>query len=142
MSDDEDELYRELFDAARKMRNREDRADKRAAKAKALKSTGKGGLADTAPPPVKEPAPEMSGRRHVYEGWSDADQELMHTVGLRIRVLRKEHDYSLQTLANAAGLNESYLGELERGRVNVSVLVLARVFAALGVTLSDVLLDQ
>jgi transcriptional regulator with XRE-family HTH domain len=81
----------------------------------------------------------MSGRRQTYDGWSGEDQELMREIGRRSRAFRTHEGWSLKVLAEEAELNESFLGELERGRVNVSVRVLARLCGALGVGLVDVL---
>ena len=59
--------------------------------------------------------------------------ELQMSVGRRVRALRVSRDLSIAALSNAAHVDPSYLGELERGRKNVSLLTLHRISAALGV---------
>jgi transcriptional regulator with XRE-family HTH domain len=64
----------------------------------------------------------------------------MHTllVGLgdNIRRLRKSRKYSQERLAELAGLHWSYIGRIERGKQNVSVLNLAKLARGLDVPLA------
>jgi transcriptional regulator with XRE-family HTH domain len=59
-------------------------------------------------------------------------------VGERLRTLRTLRRRTLRQVAEAAGLSESFLSQVERGRTNVSVSSLQRIAAALGVDVSDV----
>jgi transcriptional regulator with XRE-family HTH domain len=59
-------------------------------------------------------------------------------VGERLRTLRTVRRLTLKQVAEAAGLSESFLSQVERGRTNVSVSSLQRIAAALGVDVSDV----
>ena len=52
-----------------------------------------------------------------------------------MRQLRRK---TLREIADAAGLSESFLSQVERGRTNVSISSLQRIAAALGVDVSDV----
>jgi len=71
--------------------------------------------------------------------------------GQRVRALRKQRSIeavaagrpkvTTAVLAHAAGINAAGLGEIERGRVNPSLMVLTRIARALSVPLA-VLLDQ
>lgn len=74
--------------------------------------------------------------------WTAAEQQLLALFGARVRGLRKETGGSIAMLASKAGIDASYLGELERGRKNVSLLTAARISAALGVTLQALLSED
>jgi transcriptional regulator with XRE-family HTH domain len=53
-------------------------------------------------------------------------------LGARIRALREARRLSLRALADAAGVSESFLSQVERGVANPSVASLRRVAEALG----------
>ena len=57
-------------------------------------------------------------------------------LGYRIRFLRQEKNWSIEELALEAGINRNYLGDLERGVRNPTLLVLNKIAIALGVDLS------
>lgn len=58
-------------------------------------------------------------------------------VGERLRAIRKVRRVTLRTVADRAGLSESFLSQVERGRANASVASLKRIAAALGVNVAD-----
>jgi XRE family aerobic/anaerobic benzoate catabolism transcriptional regulator len=58
---------------------------------------------------------------------------LLGDLGARVRSLRATRQMTRKALAQASGVSERYLAQLERGRGNVSILLLAKVAAALGV---------
>ena len=62
---------------------------------------------------------------------------LAPTVGERLRVARLRRRLTLKTVAGQAGLSESFLSQLERGRVNASIASLQRIAAVLGTTLAQ-----
>jgi len=57
--------------------------------------------------------------------------------GTRIRTLRKELALSQEDLGEVAGLHRTYIGHLERGEVNPSLINILRVAKALKVDPSD-----
>jgi transcriptional regulator with XRE-family HTH domain len=59
-------------------------------------------------------------------------------VGERLRSIRQLRRRTLREIADGAGLSESFLSQVERGRTNVSISSLQRIAAALGVEVSDV----
>ncbi len=63
--------------------------------------------------------------------------DLRKDVGERIRNLRKAGGITQEELGEKAGLNYKFIGELERGRVNVSLDSLGVIAEALGVRIGD-----
>lgn len=61
-------------------------------------------------------------------------------LGRRIRLLRKSRRLTQEQLAARASLDYKYIGEVERGRKNISVESLARVAAALHVKIVELFL--
>lgn len=56
-----------------------------------------------------------------------------------LRVTRRARGYSQERLAVAAGIHRTYMSAIERGKVNVSLEVAARLAQALSMKLSDLL---
>jgi transcriptional regulator with XRE-family HTH domain len=57
-------------------------------------------------------------------------------LGYRIRYLREEKGLSIDVLALEADINRNYLGDLERGTRNPTVVVLNKIAKALDIDLS------
>ncbi len=62
-------------------------------------------------------------------------------VGQKIRAYRKQAGLSQEKLAEKASLSYKYLGEVERGYVNVSLDSLTRIAKALKVRLRELVRD-
>ena len=62
-------------------------------------------------------------------------------VGQKIRAYRKQAGLSQEKLAEKASLSYKYLGEVERGYVNISLDSLMRIAKALGVRVRDLVND-
>lgn len=60
-------------------------------------------------------------------------------LGAAIRAARLERGLSQEALADAAGIDRSHMGKIERGERNVSVLNVARVSDALSVTIESLM---
>lgn len=67
--------------------------------------------------------------------------DTLATIGLRIRELRQSRKLTLQELADVSGLSASMLSLVERGRASPSIGSLIVVASALGVTMSDLLVN-
>jgi transcriptional regulator with XRE-family HTH domain len=62
----------------------------------------------------------------------------MVNVGERLRTIRHLRRRTLKDIAAGAGLSESFLSQVERGRTSVSISSLQRIAASLGIEVSDV----
>src|SRR5262245_65433682 len=58
-------------------------------------------------------------------------------VGERLRDIRRLRRATLKTIADRAGVSESFLSQVERGRASASIASLRRIAGALGVTVAD-----
>ncbi|QZN78024.1 MULTISPECIES: helix-turn-helix domain-containing protein [unclassified Paenibacillus] len=63
------------------------------------------------------------------------DREVLKLVGARIRALRKERGYSQESLGEKGGFHFSYIGQIERGEKNVSLVNLSKIAESLDVNL-------
>ena len=57
-------------------------------------------------------------------------------LGYRIRYLRQQKGLSIESLALEAEINRNYLGDLERGMRNPTVVVLSKIARALDIDLT------
>jgi transcriptional regulator with XRE-family HTH domain len=58
-------------------------------------------------------------------------------VGERLRAIRRLRRRTLRDVAERAGVSESFLSQVERGRSSASIASLRRIAGALGVTVAD-----
>jgi len=73
---------------------------------------------------------------------SAADSQFLTAFGKRVRELRERRGLTRKLLARAANVSERYLGQLESGDGNVSLILLRRIASALNVTLGDILTPE
>lgn len=73
---------------------------------------------------------------------AEADTEFLAGLGRRVRELREGRGLTRKLLARDADVSERYLGQLEAGDGNGSILVLRRIAAALNATLAELLLSE
>lgn len=66
---------------------------------------------------------------------------LLSQFGSAVRRLRTERGLSQEGLADVAGLHRTYVGDVERGLRNVSLVNLARIARALELDLSQLLAE-
>jgi transcriptional regulator with XRE-family HTH domain len=67
----------------------------------------------------------------------DVDGAVHVELGERIRAIRQLRRRTLKEIATAAGISESFLSQLERGRTNATIATLQRLATALGIEVSD-----
>ncbi|WP_321960669.1 helix-turn-helix transcriptional regulator [Paraburkholderia sp. J7] len=64
---------------------------------------------------------------------------IVHDFGASVRRLREAHAWSQERLAEHAGLNRTYVGEIERGAAIASIVTAEKLARALGVDIGDLL---
>ena len=79
--------------------------------------------------------PSQAASRH-----RTSPDPLALAVGVRVRKLRDEQDFSFDAFVEETGLGRGYISELERGLVVPSLHSLSRLATALEVTVADLVL--
>lgn len=59
------------------------------------------------------------------------------SIGILIRKIRNNRKLSQENLAELCNLHRNYIGYIERGEKNITVKNLAKILAALGMSLED-----
>jgi transcriptional regulator with XRE-family HTH domain len=67
------------------------------------------------------------------------DEEVMVRFGGKLRQVRERKDLSQEKLAELAGLHRTYVSSVERGKRNISIVNVAKLAAALGVTMAELM---
>jgi transcriptional regulator with XRE-family HTH domain len=65
-----------------------------------------------------------------------ANDSALTAFGSTVRALRQERGFSQEALADAAGIDRSYMGGIERGEHNVALINIQRIAVALDVTVA------
>lgn len=86
--------------------------------------------------------PELIARpscdaRHSLDALSTEDFLLI--VGQRVRKQRSQKSMSRKRLAEVSGVSERYLAQLESGQGNMSIALLRKVTAAIGMSLGELM---
>ena len=69
---------------------------------------------------------------------TEVTHEAVHVeLGERLRAIRQLRRKTLKEVASPAGISESFLSQLERGRTNATIATLQRLSTALGIEVSD-----
>lgn len=66
------------------------------------------------------------------------DNDIRIFFGHRVRLLRKHQGLSQEQLALKCGLDRTYIGAVERGERNISILNIEKIAHALDVPLKDI----
>ncbi len=67
------------------------------------------------------------------------DKVILKLFGERVRVLRQARGISQEALALAAGLDRTYVGGVERGERNISLMNIQKIAQALDMSPGDLL---
>ncbi|HSQ82441.1 MAG TPA: helix-turn-helix transcriptional regulator [Casimicrobiaceae bacterium] len=70
------------------------------------------------------------------------DAEFLGEVGRRVRTLREQRGMTRKALAKESDVSERYLGQLEAGEGNASILLLRRISSALNVSIAEFLVPE
>ena len=69
-------------------------------------------------------------------------EQAQEQLGEAIRAKRLELGYSQEALAHECGVHRTYMGSIERGERNLSLLNILRIAKSLGVKASELLKDS
>lgn len=67
--------------------------------------------------------------------------KLAETIGKRIRSYRQKREFSQEQLAELCALHPTYIGQIERGEKNATIETIAKISAALNVSLSELFVN-
>lgn len=70
------------------------------------------------------------------------DSQIKAAFGKSLRTFREAAGISQEALADLAGVNRTYVGDIERGKRNVAVVNMTRLAKALKVPLSEVVREM
>jgi transcriptional regulator with XRE-family HTH domain len=62
------------------------------------------------------------------------ETKLQQAFGARLRAVRKQKGFSQEGLALACGLDRTYIGGVERGERNISLINIQKIADALGIS--------
>ena len=62
---------------------------------------------------------------------------ISQNVGSRIRLYRQKRGFSQEFLAERADLHPTYVGQIERGQKNISIVTLEKLLCALGISFTE-----
>lgn len=65
--------------------------------------------------------------------FTDPEEELKKTIGIKLRQLRKESSYTLKNLSTKTGLSQSLISKIELGNTSASIATLLKLANALNV---------
>jgi XRE family transcriptional regulator, aerobic/anaerobic benzoate catabolism transcriptional regulator len=77
--------------------------------------------------------------KSVTASLRNEEADFLQKVGRRVRDLREERTLTRRSLAVKADVSERYLGQLETGEGNISIMLLRRLAVALNVEISELL---
>jgi transcriptional regulator with XRE-family HTH domain len=86
-------------------------------------------------PPQHRPNPPEPDQ----PGAAASEAALLARLGLRVKVVRTSRRMTQDELAQAAGLDRTYISRIERGAHNITVLTLTRIAEALDVAPGELL---
>lgn len=72
---------------------------------------------------------------------SKESAQVRKQFGTRVRELRKQKGFSQEGLALASRLDRTYIGGVERGERNISLMNIVKISHALGVTAAELFSD-
>lgn len=71
--------------------------------------------------------------------YTDAERKFLKQIGIKIKELRIQANLSQEKLAFAAELDRTYIGSVERGERNISLINTKKIAKALNVKITNLL---
>lgn len=75
---------------------------------------------------------QLSSFRYIYRV-----KDLKENFGNKVKALREQKDYSIEYLANIANIDRTYISDIEKGKRNVSLLIIEKLAKALEVNIQE-----
>lgn len=72
---------------------------------------------------------------------TEPEQDIFAVFGARVRTRREALKLSLERLGRRSRVNWSYIGEIERGEANPTLVIMARLAVTLGIDLGELTTD-
>lgn len=79
----------------------------------------------------------MAKRSPIYQ-----DDPSLTAIGMTVRSVRTQQGMSQENLALNAGMDRSYVGGIERGEHNLTIINLIKIASALQLKVSELLLNS
>ena len=70
---------------------------------------------------------------------ADEERKILETFGCNLREIRKGAGFSQESLALVCGLDRTYIGGVERGERNISLININKIAKALGISIKDII---
>ena len=86
--------------------------------------------------------PATLPRQAADDAKTRSEREFLERLGASIRSVRERSRLTRRQVAAAAQVSERYLGQLEAGEGNISIVLLRRVAESLGTPLADFLISE
>ena len=64
--------------------------------------------------------------------------KILNKLGNKLKYIRKEKGFTQEQLAEKVNIHPTYVGKIEGGKNNISVMLLYKISRALGVNLSEI----
>ena len=64
-------------------------------------------------------------------------QEVQKRLGKRVAELRRKKGFSQEAFAHECGFHRSYMGAVERGEKNITIVMIEKIAKALNITLAE-----
>lgn len=75
----------------------------------------------------------------MKQDYSKEEQEVLKKFGVKLKKHREEAGLSQEKLAFKGGMDRTYVGSVERGERNISLLNINKLASALGVQMNELL---
>lgn len=72
---------------------------------------------------------------------NDKDSQIRNCFGANLRTLRKQRHFSQEALSHLSGLDRTYIGSVERGERNISLINIYKIAQALDINVKELFND-
>ena len=83
----------------------------------------------------------MSSIKDSTKMLGDRDSQIRNSFGANLRILRKQRHLSQEALSHLSGLDRTYIGSVERGERNISLINIYKIAQALEISVKELFND-